>query len=93
MSDLDGRVVEIANSLDSYEKERPQAIARITEGLRQLTKTIEYIKGIQETLTHEIEKVRTDAQDQRREILNAVGELRKKNAENSTAIASEIPQE
>ena len=93
LSDMDGRVVEIANALDSFEKEQPQVIAPITEGLRQLTKTIEYMKGIQEILTHEIGKVRADAQGHRQEILNAIGELGKENAENSAQIASEIPQE
>ena len=93
LSDLDRRLVEIANSLTSFEKEPPQAIAHIKEELRPLAKTIEYMKGIQKILTHEIEKVRTDAQDHRQEILNAVGELRKENAGNSTTIASEIQQE
>ena len=93
LSDLDRRLVEIANSLTSFEKEPSQAIAHIKEELRPLAKTIEYMKGIQKILTHEIEKVRTDAQDHRQEILNAVGELRKENAGNSATIASEIQQQ
>ena len=68
-------------------------IAHIKEELRQLAKTIEYMKGMQKILTHEIEKVRTDAQDHRQEILNAVGELRKESAENSATITSEILQD
>ena len=93
LSGLDGRLVEIANSLASFEKEPPQVIAHIKEELRQLAKTIEYMKGMQKILTHEIEKVRTDAQDHRQEILNAVGELRKESAENSATITSEILQD
>jgi len=93
LSDLDGRLVEIGNSLASFEKEPSQVIAHSKEELRQLAKTIEYMKGMQKILTHEIEKVRTDAQDHRQEILNAVGELSKENAENSATVTSEILQE
>ena len=93
LSGLDGRLVEIANSLASFEKEPPQVIAHSKKELRQLAKTIEYMKGIQKSLTQEIQKVRTDAQDHRQEILKAVGELRKENAENSATITSEILQD